>query len=86
MKDIYFKKFFKLYNTHNKEALIKLRAQVKYTINYMLSLHSIEDMQTFQRWEYQDMLQLLNFIEDEIIEIEKVKKNKSIEKNIEKCI
>lgn len=86
MKDIYFKKFFKLYNTHNKEALIKLRAQVKYTINYMLSLHSIEDMQTFQRWEYQDMLQLLNFIEDEIIEIEKVRKNKSIEKNIEKCI
>lgn len=83
MKDIYFKKFFKLYNTHNIEALIKLRAQVKYTIDYMLSIHSIENMQTFQRWEYQDMLQLLIFIDEEI---EKVKKNISIEKNIEKCI
>ena len=86
MKDIYFRKFFKLLDTHNIEALIKLRAQVKYTIDYMLSIHGVEDMQTFQRWEYQDMLQLLNFIEDEIIEIEKVKKNISIEKNIEKCI
>ena len=83
MKDIYFKKFFKLYNTHNKEALIKLRAQVKYTIDYMLSVHSVEDMQTFERWEYQDMLQLLIFIDEEIV---KVKNNISIEKNIEKCI
>lgn len=83
MKDIYFKKFFKLLDTHNIEALIKLRAQVKYTIDYMLSLHSIEDMQTFQRWEYQDMLQLLIFIDEEI---EKVKNNISIEKNVEKCI
>ena len=83
MKDIYFRKFFKLLDTHNIEALIKLRAQVKYTIDYMLSIHGVEDMQTFQRWEYQDMLQLLIFIDEEI---EKVKKNISIEKNIEKCI
>ena len=83
MKDIYFKKFFELLDTRNIEALIKLRAQVQYTIDYMLSLHSIEDMQTFQRWEYQDMLQLLIFIDEEI---EKVKNNISIEKNVEKYI
>ena len=86
MKDIYFKKFFELLDTRNIEALIKLRAQVKYTIDYMLSVHSIEDMQTFERWEYQDMLQLLIFVDEEIEEIEKVKNNISIEKNVEKYI
>lgn len=85
MKELYFKKFFKLQDSFNIEDLIKLKSDVNIAMKSILRNRSVDELYRFQRWEYDDMLLLIQYIDIEIANIEaEHQKNQKIEKKLKR--